>query len=71
VSENCAETYQSKLPVGSRLEGASPTSYGYWYGFRLRPAKNLVGIVAIAVYYREPEAKMEIPGYTLWRRNPN
>jgi hypothetical protein len=56
-----------KLPVGSRLEGASPTSYGYCYGFRRRPAKNLVGIEAIAVYYREPEVKMEIPVETARR----
>jgi hypothetical protein len=48
-----------------RLEGASPTSYGYWCGFRQRPANNLVGIEAIAIYYREPEAKVEILGESL------
>jgi hypothetical protein len=40
--------------TGWRLSGRpTPTSHGYWCGFRRCAAKNLVGIEAIAVYYGE------------------
>ena len=42
-----------KLPVGSRLEGAPPTSHEHWYSFRRRAAQTLVAIEAIAVYCYE------------------
>ena len=60
MSENCAETHQS-CRLAPDWKGHRPLLMGTGYGFRRRPAKNLVGIEAIAVCYREPEAKMEIP----------
>jgi hypothetical protein len=47
-----------KLPVGSRLEGASPTSHEYCYSFRRRAAKNLVAIEAIAIYWETTKMKL-------------